>query len=1326
MSSMKAMRDAGTLTISEIKKFEAVIVKSMVTTFALDALAEVYSREFMDIAFGYSNKAVDDRARVYYRSAFAKGEYTPFSVRTTAVGWKNIADGQKAVEKEGKRFLIGVESSGGISIGLYDKDGAPATMMPVLFATKSGETLEEKLAQVEKKIGLKVHSIETSVKFPVEVEAEIEKVTKDIMDVEVIENEVDEADSSNLTVKKLITSKKLSKIIEIAKQELINTEELDLSKPQKKIIETIVNKIAAKRQKEMLNWIESADKKEIENLLYALGMPKDLKIIEIEKLYNDKGIEGIQIRIAGAGYKEGDDIRTFLTFRASGTEPLIRVYAYTTDGKLTPQLSNIGESIVKGAFKTISPVLTDTQEYKKAQRSARRDKTTIKDKFASDSSKPKGQKRGDLFQKRIDLGNGSSLTFDFSRSVMTDKLMKMFADLFTARKIKEKIEAMFKGDKINWTEQRAVLHTALRNTSDKPVFVDGKDVMPKVREVLQKMKDFSNKIITGQWKGSTGKQITDIVSIGIGGSDLGPRMGAEALAQFRAEGSPRVHFVSNVDPNDINSILNSLGLNPETTLFIIESKTFTTEETITNATIAKQWVTDKLGTSPDVIKKHFVAVSTNKEKVAEFGIDTDNMFEFWDWVGGRYSVWSAVGLPLMCSIGYDNFMEFLDGAHEMDVHFRDTPYEQNIPMIMAMLNIANSNFLGRKAYAILPYNRYLKLFTAHIQQVYMESLGKSVDSQGRRIKYQTGSEVYGTAGTDAQHSYLQEHHQGTDIIPVDFIGFAKTRLTDPAMQKSHKRLLANMLAQSDAMAFGRTYEETVEKLVAEGMDRTQAERTAKDQTFDGNRPSSILMFDELNPRTLGALTALYENMVATLGAVWDVNAFDQMGVELGKKNAKSTFKALEDGVTDALNSSTANFVNMILGKLEIAGVWGSVKNSWWVKILARIMNPQNTFEGQMRVRNLAVAIKEFPRTLNLEKFIQAHDQPENVRQHATGLLKVTQKSFSQSALIAWKGALFGALGIVLTAATGGLFLIGTIAITSVLFLTPFITASVTNIKWHYNYNNKVDEDETYLIEIGLLNNAQARNYVRERLLSDPSITEGMTENEKINYYAYVKIADKTDLAYMFLNNPALFKDVTDLLGNKVDKLIIDIEEYVFRGTGLEDLSLSAYLKFVQNDKAIMRKFEALKAWLMINVGLDAAAIKILFDNPEGTSVIKSLADKKQVERAVKLLSNPNDYETQRRLKSLNRQAYVISRMFKNYPALLDTAENASYDYDTTLDAILQVINRIEKSKLEMSDTKPADVKALEEAIEAYDKSAKGKEDNLRLQEAMSKVAVVST
>ncbi|MDD3730155.1 MAG: glucose-6-phosphate isomerase, partial [Endomicrobiaceae bacterium] len=1326
MSSMKAMRDAGTLTISEIKKFEAVIVKSMVTTFALDALAEVYSREFMDIAFGYSNKAVDDRARVYYRSAFAKGEYTPFSVRTTAVGWKNIADGQKAVEKEGKRFLIGVESSGGISIGLYDKDGAPATMMPVLFATKSGETLEEKLAQVEKKIGLKVHSIETSVKFPVEVEAEIEKVTKDIMDVEVIENEVDEADSSNLTVKKLITSKKLSKIIEIAKQELINTEELDLSKPQKKIIETIVNKIAAKRQKEMLNWIESADKKEIENLLYALGMPKDLKIIEIEKLYNDKGIEGIQIRIAGAGYKEGDDIRTFLTFRASGTEPLIRVYAYTTDGKLTPQLSNIGESIVKGAFKTISPVLTDTQEYKKAQRSARRDKTTIKDKFASDSSKPKGQKRGDLFQKRIDLGNGSSLTFDFSRSVMTDKLMKMFADLFTARKIKEKIEAMFKGDKINWTEQRAVLHTALRNTSDKPVFVDGKDVMPKVREVLQKMKDFSNKIITGQWKGSTGKQITDIVSIGIGGSDLGPRMGAEALAQFRAEGSPRVHFVSNVDPNDINSILNSLGLNPETTLFIIESKTFTTEETITNATIAKQWVTDKLGTSPDVIKKHFVAVSTNKEKVAEFGIDTDNMFEFWDWVGGRYSVWSAVGLPLMCSIGYDNFMEFLDGAHEMDVHFRDTPYEQNIPMIMAMLNIANSNFLGRKAYAILPYNRYLKLFTAHIQQVYMESLGKSVDSQGRRIKYQTGSEVYGTAGTDAQHSYLQEHHQGTDIIPVDFIGFAKTRLTDPAMQKSHKRLLANMLAQSDAMAFGRTYEETVEKLVAEGMDRTQAERTAKDQTFDGNRPSSILMFDELNPRTLGALTALYENMVATLGAVWDVNAFDQMGVELGKKNAKSTFKALEDGVTDALNSSTANFVNMILGKLEIAGVWGSVKNSWWVKILARIMNPQNTFEGQMRVRNLAVAIKEFPRTLNLEKFIQAHDQPENVRQHATGLLKVTQKSFSQSALIAWKGALFGALGIVLTAATGGLFLIGTIAITSVLFLTPFITASVTNIKWHYNYNNKVDEDETYLIEIGLLNNAQARNYVRERLLSDPSITEGMTENEKINYYAYVKIADKTDLAYMFLNNPALFKDVTDLLGNKVDKLIIDIEEYVFRGTGLEDLSLSAYLKFVQNDKAIMRKFEALKAWLMINVGLDAAAIKILFDNPEGTSVIKSLADKKQVERAVKLLSNPNDYETQRRLKSLNRQAYVISRMFKNYPALLDTAENASYDYDTTLDAILQVINRIEKSKLEMSDTKPADVKALEEAIEEYDKSAKGKEDNLRLQEAMSKVAVVST
>ncbi|GAB1401910.1 hypothetical protein MASR1M68_08210 [Elusimicrobiota bacterium] len=1228
INEMKAKRNAGQLTLAEIQKFQSIIVKSMVTTFALDSLAEVYSKEFMDIAFGKENKSVTEKDKTKYISDYEQGKYIPISVITTPVGWKNIADGQKEVEKSGKRFLIGVESSGGISIGLYDKDGAPATMMPVLFATKSGETLEQKLQKVEEKIGLKVHSIETAVKFPLVIEAEIEKNTKDIIQVTVDENEIDDDDKISIISKISEVDVRKMAVLKFAKKELSKDEQwYETAK-----IADIIEELAGSRQKALLNWIAGTTPEEIQQLLHSLGMSQDLKVVNIIKLPN----EGIQIQMADNNYKEGDNIETLLTFRASGTEPLVRVYAYTTNKKLTEALKDIGENIVRGAFKAELPVLTDTAEYKNVKTEIKKDKSSIKDKFASDASKPKGEKRGDLFSQKLDLGNGSSLTFDFSRSVMTDNLLKMFANLFTARKVKEKIEAMFRGDKINWTENRAVLHTALRNTSDEPVYVDGKDVMPKVREVLQKMKDFSNKIITGQWKGSTGKQITDIVSIGIGGSDLGPRMGTEALSEFKSEGAPRVHFVSNVDPNDINSVLNSLGLNPETTLFIIESKTFTTEETMTNATLAKQWMTDKLGSSPDVIKKHFVAVSTNKEKVSQFGIDTDNMFEFWDWVGGRYSVWSAVGLPMMCSVGYENFMEFLDGAHAMDVHFRTTPYEQNIPVIMAMLNMANSNFLDRKAYAILPYNRYLKLFTAHIQQVYMESLGKSVDSQGRKIKYQTGSEIYGTAGTDAQHSYLQEHHQGTDIIPVDFIGFAKTRLTDPAMQTSHKRLLANMLAQADAMAFGRTYEETVEKLVAEGMERKQAERTAKDQTFDGNRPSNILMFDELNPRTLGALTALYENMVATLGAIWDVNAFDQMGVELGKKNAKSTFKALEDGVTDALNSSTANFVDLISGKLEISGVWDSVKNSWWVKILSSVMNPKNTFEGQMRVRNLAVAIKEFPRTLNLEKFIQAHEQPENVRQQATGLLKVTQKSFLQSALIAWKGAVLGAFGIFLTAGTGGLFLVGAIAVTSVLFLTPFITASVTNIKLHYKYNNSVDSDKADLIEKVLLNNTQARNYIKERLFNDSSITKDMTKKERLNYYTSVNIADKKELAYFLIDNQILFDDLQDLISQKIDKVLYEIEEYVFSSTGMYDQNLSVSLEFSKNNQTIIRNFEVLKAWLMINVGLGEKEIKMLFADPAGVDVIRNLAVKQQIERAFSIVNNPDSEQT-KQLISVNRR-----------------------------------------------------------------------------------------
>ncbi|MFA6614214.1 MAG: glucose-6-phosphate isomerase, partial [Endomicrobiia bacterium] len=550
-------------------------------------------------------------------------------------------------------------------------------------------------------------------------------------------------------------------------------------------------------------------------------------------------------------------------------------------------------------------------EYKAIEKYIKTNLQSIRTLFIQDKDKQDNDKRGNKFSKKIDIGNNQSLTFDFSRTNIDENMFSLFVNLFKARNLKNKIEEMFNGKKINWTEGRAVLHSALRNTSNNPVYVEGtdKNVMDDINAVLQKMKSFSDKLISGQWKGVTGKQITDVVSIGIGGSDLGPRMATDALSTYKV--GPNVHFVSNVDPNDINSILNSLGLNPETTLFIIESKTFTTEETLSNANLAKKWITSKLGNNADVISKHFVAVSTNKEKVAAFGIDTNNMFEFWDWVGGRYSVWSAVGLPLMCSIGYDNFIEFLDGAHQIDNNFKNSSYENNLPIIMAMLNVLERNFLGRSAYAILPYNKYLKLFTSHIQQVYMESLGKSVDSKGNRINYATGSELYGTAGTDAQHSYLQEHHQGTDIIPVDFVGFATNDIDDKDMQTSHLRLLANLLAQSNAMAFGRTYDETVQKLISEGVDENTAKRKAKDQVFDGNRPSTIMMFDKLTPRSLGALIALYEDMVTTLGIVWDINTFDQMGVELGKVNAKGLFSALQGNQFDT-DSSTQNLINSII------------------------------------------------------------------------------------------------------------------------------------------------------------------------------------------------------------------------------------------------------------------------------------------------------------------------------------------------------------------------------------------------------------------------------
>lgn len=634
--------------------------------------------------------------------------------------------------------------------------------------------------------------------------------------------------------------------------------------------------------------------------------------------------------------------------------------------------NDILESLEKNGTATVEEIvykgLTSSESFGKIAKYIKKNMKSIRDLFSKDKD------RGTTFSRTLDLGKGQTLLFDFSKTNIDDDMLKLFEELLKEAQFEQRRNSMLSGETYNLTEQRSVLHSALRNiTTDKngrikakaPIYVDGKDVMPDVVRVLNQMKGFSDKIISGQWKGVTGKTITDVVSIGIGGSDLGPRMATEALSTFRK--GPNVHFVSNVDPNDIDSTLNALGLNPETTLFIIESKTFTTEETITNATLAKKWITDNLGTNPEVIAKHFVAVSTNKEKVSEFGIDTNNMFEFWNWVGGRFSVWSAVGLPLMCSVGFDNFIEFLSGANEIDENFKTDDITQNIPVLMAILNVLERNFLNRNAYAILPYNRYLKLFTSHIQQVYMESLGKSVDIQGNRITdYSTGSEIYGTAGTDAQHSYLQEHHQGTDIIPVDFIGFAQTSdtITDETMQESHKRLLANMLAQASAMAFGRTYEETVAKLMEEGLDEQAAREDAKAKIFDGNRPSTIMMFDKLTPRTLGALTALYEDMVATLGIIWNVNAFDQMGVQLGKVNAKETFKSLK-GEDVKSDSSTSNMVNFILKTLASATVPTMAANTAANIISATKKAKTSIQEEQTNLQKLLSQLTDSPNDVEL-------------------------------------------------------------------------------------------------------------------------------------------------------------------------------------------------------------------------------------------------------------------------------------------------------------------------------------------------------------------------
>jgi glucose-6-phosphate isomerase len=480
------------------------------------------------------------------------------------------------------------------------------------------------------------------------------------------------------------------------------------------------------------------------------------------------------------------------------------------------------------------------------------------------------------------------IVFDYSKNRITAKTMSLLLDLAKQRGLSRKISAMFDGEKINVTEDRAVLHVALRNRSNRPILLDGKDVMADVHRVLRKMRRFSEAVRSGEWLGFSGKVVTDVVNIGIGGSDLGPKMVCTALTPYAKPGL-RTHFVSNIDEADLLETVRDL--NPETTLFLVASKTFITQETMTNARSARAWFLAKTH-DPAAVAKHFVAISTNAKKVAEFGIDTANMFEFWDWVGGRYSLWSAIGLPIAISIGMEGFEQLLAGAHTVDEHFRSAPFERNIPVIMGLIGIWYNNFFGAQTQAILPYNRYLDYFADYLQQSDMESNGKTVDIHGRPVDYSTGPIVWGQPGTNGQHAFYQLIHQGSKLIPCDFLVAAQSH---HALGEHHFILLSNYFAQTKALMRGRTAEEARGELKAKGYSGKKLEHLVAAKTFEGNKPSNSFLYRKQTPETLGALVALYEHKIFTQGAIWNINSFDQMGVELGKQLAKTIFHELETG-----------------------------------------------------------------------------------------------------------------------------------------------------------------------------------------------------------------------------------------------------------------------------------------------------------------------------------------------------------------------------------------------------------------------------------------------
>ncbi|MFJ4033119.1 glucose-6-phosphate isomerase [Streptomyces griseoluteus] len=490
------------------------------------------------------------------------------------------------------------------------------------------------------------------------------------------------------------------------------------------------------------------------------------------------------------------------------------------------------------------------------------------------------------------------LHIDYSKHQVTDETLALLQELAVATDVFGQRDAMFRGERINTTENRAVLHTALRAPRDAVIEVDGENVVPAVHAVLDKMSGFADRLRSGEWTGHTGKRIRNVVNIGIGGSDLGPAMAFEALRAF-TDRDLTVRFVSNVDGADLHEALRDLD--PAETLFIVASKTFTTIETITNATSARTWLLDALG-DDKAVAKHFVALSTNAEKVTEFGIDVDNMFEFWDWVGGRYSFDSAIGLSLMIAIGPERFREMLDGFHTVDEHFRTAPAEENAPLLLGLLGIWYGNFFDAQSHAVLPYSHYLSKFTAYLQQLDMESNGKSVQKDGTPVEWQTGPVVWGTPGTNGQHAYYQLIHQGTKLIPADFIGFARPvdELSDE-LKAQHDLLMANFFAQTQALAFGKTEEEVREEGVAEAQ--------VAHRTFRGNHPTTTILAPELTPSVLGQLVALYEHKVFVQGAVWNIDSFDQWGVELGKVLAKRIEPALTEGAeVPGLDPSTTALV----------------------------------------------------------------------------------------------------------------------------------------------------------------------------------------------------------------------------------------------------------------------------------------------------------------------------------------------------------------------------------------------------------------------------------